>query len=199
MREIPIILFIFFLFTGCVQNSFEEDSNMVLKNKNVVMVIAPGNFRDEELFKPKEILEKAGVNVKVASLERGTYIGKLGSKADATLSLNEISVNDFDAIIFVGGPGASIYFDNNKALSLANDFYKKGKVVGAICIAPSILANSGILSGKKATAFPSEESNIKKRGAIFTGNSVEVDGKIITANGPDAAKSFGEQIVKLLK
>lgn len=68
----------------------------------------------------------------------------------------------------------------------------------AICIAPVTLANAGILEGKRTTAFPSVESDLKARGANYTGNPVERDGKIITGSGPEAATEFGKTIVAAL-
>ena len=163
-----------------------------------VFVIAPGNFRDEELFHPKEALESKNISVQIASISKGIFAGKLGAKAEATLSLEDAKAENFDAIIFVGGPGASIYFNNSKAQALARDFYSKGKITSAICIAPSILANAGLLKGKKATCFPSEAQNLKAKGALYTGSPVETDGLIITADGPSSAKAFGKEIAKLL-
>ncbi|GAJ17159.1 unnamed protein product, partial [marine sediment metagenome] len=68
----------------------------------------------------------------------------------------------------------------------------------AICIAPVTLANAGILDKKKATVFRSEVKAIKRKGAIYTGKVVEVDGNIITAEGPQAAEEFGKTIINLL-
>jgi protease I len=82
---------------------------------------------------------------------------------------------------------------------LARDFYDSGKIVAAICLAPAILAKAGLLSGVKATCTPDEEENLVAGGAEYTGAPVEVDGKIVTGSGPDAARRFGEKIVELLK
>jgi len=67
-----------------------------------------------------------------------------------------------------------------------------------LCLSPVILANAGILKGKKATCWFSVARMIKKKGAIYTGKKVEIDGLIITGNGPSAAKEFGEKYLKLL-
>ena len=87
----------------------------------------------------------------------------------------------------------------HNALSLAQKFYNAGKITAAICIAPVILANAGLLNGKKATSFPSEENALEDKGAAFTGNPVEADGLIVTAEGPKAARDFGKKIAQLLK
>lgn len=157
------------------------------------MIIAPENFRDEELLDTKAALEARDVKVDVASTVNEST-GMLGARAKVDLNINSVSVDDYDAVIFVGGTGSSIYFNDEKALAIAKESYEKGKVTAAICIAPSILANAGILENKKATAYQSEASNLESKGATYTGSSVEQDGKIITANGPQSARAFGEAI-----
>ena len=102
------------------------------------------------------------------------------------------------ALIFVGGAGAEQYFEDRTAINLAKEAAEKNKIYGAICIAPVILANAGLLNHKKATVFQSEILQIKKRGAHYTNENVVVDGHLVTANGPEAATEFGEAILKLL-
>jgi protease I len=167
-------------------------------NKKVLMVIAPVDFRDEEYFETRKILEDAGNKVTVVNSTGQPSKSSFGKIVNPDKALNGVNEKDFDAVVFVGGSGTRAYFDNHQVLSLAGQFSKSGKVVSAICIAPSILANAGILNGKKATSFPSERDNINAVGT-YTGKSVEQDGKIITANGPMAAKEFGKKIADALK
>lgn len=164
----------------------------------IVLVIAQRDFRDEELFHTKEELEKAGHKTIVASRRKGECTGMLGGKAKAEISLEEIKTSDFQGIVFVGGGGSAEYFNDAKALNLAKEFFKEEKLVCAICIAPSILANAGLLKEKKATCFSSEAGNLKAKGANYTGKPVETDGKIITADGPKSAREFGKKIVSML-
>ncbi|MCX8082471.1 MAG: DJ-1/PfpI family protein [bacterium] len=164
----------------------------------VLLIIAQNGFRDEEYFKPKQVLESAGYKVVTASMQKGTARGKLGSTVHVDIGLAEVNVNDYAGVVFVGGPGSADYFTDKTALQLAKDAYEKGKVVGAICIAPGILARAGVLKGKKATVYPSELESLKSAGAICVDKPVVSDGKIVTANGPDAAEEFGKEIVKLL-
>jgi protease I len=172
---------------------------MDLAGKKVLMIIAPENFRDEELLDPKKIFEANKINVTVASKNTKVAKGMLGTKVNVDIDIKDINVSDYDAIIFVGGTGSSIYFNDTTAHEIAKIAYKQGKIVGAICIAPSTLANAGILKGKKATSWPSERENIEEKGGIYTGKGVERDGNIITANGPQSAKEFGNEILKALK
>jgi len=164
----------------------------------VLMIIAPRNFRDEELFYTKEELESAGNSVILASTTIDTATGMLGGRAEPDMTINDVNIDDYDAVVFVGGTGSSIYFNNTKAHEIARTANEKGKVIGAICIAPSTLANAGMLSGKKVTSYPSEESNLRSKGADFTGNPVEKDGNIITADGPSSARKFGRMIAESL-
>ena len=165
---------------------------------NILMVVAPDNFRDEELFEPKKVFESAGADVVIASKGVKTARGKLGGAINVDKNIANVHVDDYDAIVFIGGPGASIFFDDGTALGLAKDAYEKGKITAAICIAPSILANAGILKGKKATCFESQQENLRIKGAIYTGDDTTQDGRIITANGPGAATKFGKKIMEAL-
>ena len=169
-----------------------------MADKKAVLIIAREIFRDEELFDTKAALEKSGVATTVASSIVGTCKGKLGATAESTLLIDDISADEYDAVIFVGGSGAMEYYDSETALDLAKDTYRKGKVIAAICIGPRILANAGLLEEKTATCFESEGDALKELGANYTGENVEIDGKIVTANGPHAAKDFGEAIADLL-
>ena len=162
------------------------------------MVIAPVDFRDEEYFETRKVLEDVGNKITVANSTGQPSKSKFGKIVKVDNSIYNVSSKDFDAIVFVGGSGSAEYFGNKQAQNLAREFNKNGKVVAAICIAPSILANAGILEGKKATAFPSERDNINAVGT-YTGTQVEQDGKIITGNGPQAAKEFGKKIAEALK
>jgi protease I len=167
-------------------------------NKKVLMVIAPADFRDEEYFDTRKILEDAGNKVTVVNSTGQASKSMFGKIVKPDKAIHDVNAKDFDAIIFVGGSGSSVYFDNQHALNLAREFSKSDKIVAAICMAPSILANAGILNGKRATAFPSEKNNINAVGT-YTGKLVEIDGKIITGNGPQAAKEFGKKIADALK
>ena len=166
--------------------------------KKVLMVIAPSDFRDEEFFETKEILEKSNIDVTVVNSTGQPSKSMFGKIVTPDENFYNIDANDFDAIVFVGGSGTAVYHHHKRALEMAKEFYNSGKVVAAICIAPTILVNAGVLNGKKATSWPSERGKINAIGT-YTGKTVEQDGKIITGNGPEAAEEFGEKIVEALK
>jgi protease I len=165
----------------------------------VLMVVAPKDFRDEELLETRAVLEGHGYEVKIASERTKIAAGMLGARVDIDTDIHDVDAADFIALVFVGGAGAEGYFKSAKALNLARQANKQGKVVGAICIAPSILANAGVLRGKRATSWPSERSNLEKKGATWLDEAVVTDGNIVTACGPKAARAFGEAIVSALE
>ena len=195
--------FIFFTCFVCIyisSISIAQTSEAKLAGKSIVMIISDYEFRDEELLEPKAVFEKEGASVTIASKTVSTAIGMLGAKVKPDLQIKDLDVKNYDAVIFVGGIGAEVYFSNPIAHKIAQQAYANEKIVAAICIAPNILANAGILKDKKATCWPGQENpaNLKKRGAIYTGNAVERDGRIITGSGPYAAMRFGKAIVSAL-
>jgi protease I len=163
----------------------------------VLSVIAPQGYQGIEYDHSKKALEVAGHTVVTASTSKKAK-AKDGSSFQVDLLLKNVEVGDYDAILFVGGPGVYDYFEDAHVLGLAKKFLKAGKIVSAICAAPSILANAGLLKGVKATCYPSQAANLKDKGAHYTGHAVVQDGQIITADGPNAAKAFGEKIAEAL-
>jgi protease I len=200
---IAIIVIGFLIYRNLTKEEVKEKIAMPEKNlvnKKIVMIVAFKDFRDEEYFVPKEILEKAGVEVKTASSKMGTAIGADGGEAKVDLLIQDINVSDFDAIVFIGGPGALKYLDNENSYRVAREAITENKVLAAICISPAILAKAGVLEGKRATVWssPLDKSPIKtleEGGAIYQDETVVIDGKIITGNGPAAAKEFGQKLL----
>ena len=169
-----------------------------LSGKRIVMIFASSNFRDEELKTPKKILEDCGAKVTLASSSLKPARGMLGMMARADILLKDVKVEEYEGIVFVGGSGAREYFNDKTAHKICKGAVEKNKVLGAICLAPAILAHSGVLKAKRATVWKGEAKTLKAAGAIYTGKAVEVDGKIITADGPKAAGAFGQKIAEAL-
>jgi protease I len=171
--------------------------------KNIVMVVAHKDFRDEEYFIPLDIFRSSSFEVVTASSIKGEVLGVMGGEAVADARIQDINTEDFEAIVLIGGGGAQEYFKNEDLHKIIREFYEQDKVVGAICIAPVILAKSGILKGKKATVWTSSLDKLGRRileqnGCTYSDNDLEVDGKIVTANGPKVAEKFAEEVVSLL-
>lgn len=165
--------------------------------KRALLIIAPANFRDEELAEPRAILKKAGYRVTVASSADGPVKGMLGAQVKPDLKLEQVKVDNYDVVVFVGGSGARAYYEAPAAHRIAKEAVSKGKVTGAICLAPAILAKAGVLKGKRATVYPAAAKALTAGGAKLQNAEVVVDGRLVTANGPEAATAFGNALVKV--
>ena len=192
-----ILLFgisVILLLNDCALTYSQVENHKSLKGKSIALIIASNKFQYDELFIPLTYFNKHGASVIVASSTLKLVKG-MNKKSIAPNSLyKDLNPTDYDAIIFIGGSGASEYFDDPIAHSLAKETVKLSKVLGAICIAPIILANAGILETKRATVWPGMSDELAKKCNIYTGKDVEVDGNIITANGPASAQKFAEEM-----
>jgi len=169
--------------------------------RRVLIVIAPERFRDEELAEPERALENAGHHVTVTSTRPGTARGMFGARVKIATSLALLDANNFDALMIAGGSGSSDHLWNHQPLiELIQAMHGAGKPIGAICLAPPVLARAGALSGKRATTFPDPRAiiELKRGGATFVEELVVPDGTIITGNGPEAATAFGAALVHLV-
>lgn len=174
-----------------------------LENRKIAMIIAFREFRDEEYFIPKQILSSAGAKIITVSTSLGQAIGKMGGDVKVDLLLDELKPGDYDAVLFIGGPGAAKYIDDSLAHQIAREVGETDMVLGAICVAPAILARAGVLRGKNATVWSSVLDKsivkiLKEEGAIYKPEPVVIDRRIITANGPAAAKEFAYAIIEKL-
>ncbi|MDD5055476.1 MAG: DJ-1/PfpI family protein [Candidatus Peribacteraceae bacterium] len=168
--------------------------------RTVLLIIAPEGFQDHELAGTRKSLEDAGFQVILGSTRVGPCTGKFGSTEQATVALENCQVEDYDRIGFIGGPGAESLIDDAAAHALARATITAGKPLGAICIAPLILAKAGVLKGKRAAVWDSrgeQIAEIERHGATFSGEDVTVDGLIVTGNGPGAASRFGKVFAEL--
>lgn len=164
--------------------------------KRAALIIESVNFRDDELFATRRVLDAAQIQTVVVSTRTGVIRGALGGIVHAQVLVNQMRVDDYDAVIFISGPGE--YVANPVALDIARETVRKGKVLGAIGVAPTILASAGVLNGIRATAYLTERQRLMQTGAIYTGLPVERERLIITATGPTAAIQFGRAIADAL-
>lgn len=171
--------------------------------KKALLIIAQRDYQDREYDDTRAELLQGGIELTVASGKGGSCTGKFGGRVDGTVPMEQISVEDFDAIVFIGGPGAEMYVNDPQALRIAHETVRAEIILGAICIAPLILAKAKVLEGRKATVWDdgqgTQERIVEQAGAECTGDSVTVDGKIVTGNGPEAAREFGRTLVELLR
>ena len=124
----------------------------------------------------------------------------LGRQSKKSLTFEEVQAYEYAMLIFVGWSGAyKEYFQNEKYLNLA----RKAKAIAAICIAPTLLSDSGLLKEKQATGwddgFWTQIKYLQQNGAIFKDEEVVQDWNLITANGPAAATKFARTIADYLE
>lgn len=174
---------------------------------NILMVIPPHQFRDEELNTPRQLFVDQGFDVTVASTKTGVADGMLGATETVEHTIDDLKATDFDALVIVGGMGSPEYLWQSDTLCeqvKAMASYKttaNGKVLASICLSGAVLGLAGVLNGKRATVYETPESRqaLEDNGATFTGQPVTVDGSTITANGPEAASEFAQAIIKALQ
>jgi protease I len=171
-------------------------------SQKALFIIAQKGYQPYEYDVPKKILEDVGIEVITASKQAGTCTAADQTTTGADVAIADVDVYDYDAIVFIGGPGAVGYQHDVQAHLTAQEAINRNKVLAAICIAPTILAYADVLEGKKATVWNQDGKSaeiLTKNGAEFVNEAVVVDGKIITANGPEAAEEFGKKILEMLK
>jgi protease I len=169
-----------------------------LQGKKVVMVVPLKDFWDIELTKVKEIFEQNGLTVTIASSTLKEAKGMFGTTINPDVVLSKVRGALYDAIVFVGGEGAIQYWDDPHAHRLVKTAFKEGKVLGAISIAPITLANTKVLKGRRATVWSTLGKRLEGSGAIYTGNPLEVDGNIVTADSYEAAEEFAKTILSMI-
>jgi protease I len=173
---------------------------LALKDKKILYLIAQENFRDEELKIPKEILEKEGAKIVIASVERNECRGMFGTRIMPNLAIRHANPNDYDALIVAGGVGSPKLADYPEVLDLVRRFKEKNKLIAAISLGSYVLARAGVLKGIKATIWPADfaVAELRRAGAIYQKSKLVVDGKIITAESPEAAEEFGKKVAEML-
>jgi len=172
-----------------------------MSHKKVLFVVAHTGYQSVEYNEPKRILQQAGFVVVTASNKEGTATAKDGSTTAIAVTISHVSIQDYEGIIFIGGPGAMDALDNEESYELLREAFAQEKIIGAICVAPRILANAGILTSVAATGWD-EDGQLK---GIFNASDVHytpapvvVDQDIVTAQGPQAAQEFGKELLRLL-
>ncbi len=109
-------------------------------------------------------MNEAGIASVVASSKIGVLQGAFGGIVASEITLDNLKVEDYEAVIFIGGPGAADYFNNPVVLRIVREASARNKVIAAISAAPMILANAGVLRGVRATGLPQQREQMKKTG-----------------------------------
>ena len=168
-----------------------------------VMILATDGFEQSELMKPKEMLEDAGHTVHVVSLESGSIKAwdkdDWGKSVSVDKTLGDANVGDYDALLLPGGQiNPDLLRVEDKAVSLVREFNDAGKPIAAICHAPWLLIEAGLVEGKTLTSYKSIRMDMKNAGANVVDQEVATDGNIITSRNPDDIPAFTKALMEMM-
>jgi len=170
---------------------------MKLDGKKVLMVIPHTQFRDEEFFEPKKILEDEGAKVVVASTSVRTCRGMKGGTVQSDLAIADAKAEEYAGLVLCGGSSVPDIFWNDKKLQeLAVAMATAGKVIGAICLSTVVLAKAKLLADREATVYflPQALEELKAAGAKYVPETLLIHNNIILAEGPPDSQRFGQAI-----
>ncbi len=170
-------------------------------NTAKILILATDGFEQSELEKPLKDLRDRGATVHVASPEGNEIKGwdkdDWGNSIPADLALADVKVEDYHAIVLPGGQiNPDLLRVNKDAVSLIRKFHDSGKTVAAICHAPWLLIEAGVIEGRKATCYPSIATDVKNAGAKYEDSEVVTDQGIVTSRSPDDLDAFVSKIVE---
>ena len=165
-----------------------------------ILIIATNGFEQSELEVPRDELAKAGAEVHVASTDGKAIRGWKGSDWSDTVNvdtaLNKVSAMDYDALVLPGGLiNPDILRRDKDAITLIKGFFDQGKVIAAICHAPWLLIEAGLVEGKTLTSYHSIRTDMKNAGANVVDEEVAEDGNLITSRNPDDIPAFSDRLI----
>jgi protease I len=173
-----------------------------LGNTKVQLVAAQDGFEDNELFVPEDIFSDAGAYVDIASNSTAMARGLHGGEVEPDIAISRIYVDSLDALVIAGGSGAiPCLWANPDILDKVREASAQGKIIGAIGLAGVVLAQAGILKGKRATTSRDSlaTAEYRRHGVDYEDVDIVIDDNIVTARGVEDAKMLANMIVDMLK
>jgi len=169
-----------------------------------ILIVATDGFEEWELFGPREILQKRGAEVVLASPRldpiQATVHDDPGKTIRPDLTVDEANADDFDALVLPGGVrNPDSLRTHPKVIQLIKDFAAQGKPVAAICHGPWLLVEADLLRGRTATSWPSIRTDLRNAGANVVDEAVAVDENIITSRKPDDVEPFTNAVIDLVE
>jgi len=171
-----------------------------LSNKKVALLTEEG-FEQVELTSPLEALKEVGAQVDVISPKSGKIKAwnqtDWGIEIDVDKELTAVSPDDYDALVLPGGVMNPDKLRQNKdAVAFVSAFLDEGKPVAAICHGPQVLIETGMLSGRNMTSYPSLQTDLKNAGAHWVDEEVVVDNGLVTSRKPDDLPAFNKKMIE---
>jgi len=165
---------------------------------NVLVPLAQG-CEELEAVTVVDLLRRAGIHVVTAGLDDRPVQASRGMVLIPDTTLDEVLDQDFDMIVLPGGqPGATNLSRDERVSRVLNRLARAGKYTAAICAAPAVLAQSGLLEGRRVTSYPGALDRHSVGGMEYVEEPVVIDGTVITSRGPGTAMEFALQLVALL-
>ncbi|MCD1633129.1 type 1 glutamine amidotransferase [Martelella mediterranea] len=166
-----------------------------------ILILATNGYERSELRVPLDSLKQKGAAVTIASLEKGPIKSwdekDWGDSVDADLTVDDVKVEDYDAIVLPGGQiNPDVLRTNDKAVAIVKEFVSSGRIVAAICHGPWMLVEADVLKGREATSYPSIRTDMKNAGANWVDREVVTDNGIITSRNPKDLPAFVDKIVE---
>ena len=165
----------------------------------MVYVLLGTGFEEIEALTPVDLLRRAGAEVKTVGLNGKIVYGSHAIGVEADMVIDDLDISDAEMIVLPGGLGGVASIRGcTKALEAVRAVHAAGKFVAAICAGPTVLADLGILSGKRATCYPGQIPNM--RDAVVVENAACVtDWKIITGTSAGTATAFALALIEALR
>lgn len=164
----------------------------------VLVPLAEG-FEELEAVTIIDLLRRAGMEVVVAGLEPGTVTASRGTVLVPDVDIDEVLNDDFDLVVLPGGlPGATNLDRDERIHDLLAHQAAGDRYCAAICAAPIVLANAGLLDGRAATSYPGSLNADDYPEVRLVEDPVVVDGRVITSRGPGTAMDFALRLIELL-
>lgn len=166
-----------------------------------ILILATNGFEQSELEVPRDRLKEAGAQVHVVSPERGEIKGwdkkDWGRPVPVDKTLAEVRETEYDAIVLPGGQiNPDLLRVDPAAIGLIKSFYDAGKTVAAICHAPWLLVEAGLVKGKRMTSYKSIRTDVENAGARWEDASVVTDNGVITSRNPGDLEDFSNKIIE---
>lgn len=164
--------------------------------KKVLVPLADG-FEEIETMTVVDVLRRAGVEVVIAGLREGILEGAHKIKLTPDTLLARVQPENFDALVLVGGqPGVDNLRADSRVLEILRGMNAKQKTIGAICAAPMILRDAGLIAGMKLTSYPGVEKELS--GSVYSQERVVFDQHRITSRGPGTSMEFVLALIEKL-
>lgn len=165
-----------------------------------IAFIADDMFEDVELRQPWDRLREAGHEVVLVGLEKGKQItGKQGrEKLTIERGVQDVRADDFDALVIPGGYSPDKLRTSRPMVAFTRTFFDQGKLVAAICHAPSMLIEADVTEGRTVTSWPSVRTDLINAGARWVDRELVEDGNLLTSRKPDDLPAFSAAILRRL-